>query len=53
MNTYKSLNKQTFSKGEYSIVPIRFEDRYDIMKWRNEQVYHLRQDGLLTDERPK
>ena len=48
MNTYKSLNKQTFSKNEYSIVPIRYEDRYDIMKWRNEQVYHLRQIKPLT-----
>lgn len=26
------------------------EDRYDIMKWRNEQVYHLRQEKLLTKE---
>lgn len=50
MNTYKSLNRQTFSKDEYSIVPIRFEDRYDIMKWRNEQIYHLRQDKKLTKE---
>lgn len=47
---YKALNKQVFAIGEYSIVPIRFEDRYDIMKWRNEQVYHLRQNGLLTKE---
>jgi len=50
MNTYKSLNKQTFSKGEYSIVPIRIEDRYNIMKWRNEQIYHLRQNGILTKD---
>ena len=47
---YKVLTKQKFSKGEYSIVPIRFEDRYNIMKWRNEQIYHLRQDKFLTKE---
>ena len=38
------------SQGEYSLVPIRKEDRYDIMKWRNEQIYHLRQTKLLTKE---
>jgi RimJ/RimL family protein N-acetyltransferase len=26
------------------------QDRYDIMKWRNEQMYHLRQDRPLTKE---
>ena len=30
-------------------MPIRFEDRLDIMKWRNEQIYHLRQSKLLTE----
>lgn len=48
MNTYKVLSKQIFEKGDYSIVPIRFEDRYWIMKWRNEQIYHLRQNKPLT-----
>ncbi len=41
---YKVLNKQRFTKENYSIVPIRMEDRYIIMKWRNEQIYHLRQE---------
>ena len=50
MSSYKVLNKQVFSSGNYSIVPIRMEDRFDIMKWRNEQIYHLRQDKLLTPE---
>lgn len=36
--------------GEYSIVPIRYEDRFLIMKWRNEQIYHLRQIKPLTVE---
>jgi len=48
MNSYKVLNKQEFSYDNYSIVPIRFEDRMDILKWRNEQIYHLRQDKPLT-----
>lgn len=50
MNSYKILNKQVYSEGDYSIVPIRFEDRHAIMKWRNEQMYHLRQDKMLTVE---
>lgn len=45
---YNCLKVNNFSKGEYSIIPIRYEDRLDIMKWRNEQIYHLRQDKLLT-----
>jgi hypothetical protein len=50
MNSYKALNKQIFSDGEFSIVPIRFDDRMKIMKWRNEQIYHLRQARPLTEE---
>jgi len=50
MKSYKALNKQVYKSGKFSIVPIRDEDRYDIMKWRNEQVYHLRQNGLLTKQ---
>lgn len=50
MNKYISLNNQKFVLNNYSIVPIRFEDRYLIMKWRNEQIYHLRQNELLTIE---
>ena len=50
MNSYKILQNQIFSKEEFSLVPIRFEDRFDIMKWRNEQVYHLRQNKPLTEQ---
>lgn len=50
MNFYKVLNKQSFSNGNYSIVPIRMEDKSDIMKWRNDQIYHLRQNKPLTEE---
>ncbi len=47
---YKVLNQNSFSKDEYSIVPIRYEDRFVIMNWRNEQMYHLRQSSSLTKE---
>ena len=50
MNTYKVLNNQIVSSGNFSLVPIRFGDRYEIMKWRNEQIYHLRQNQPLTKE---
>lgn len=50
MNYYKILSKQVFSKENFSIVPIRYEDRFAIMKWRNEQLYHLRQKQPLTVE---
>ena len=49
-NQYICLNKQFFSSGDYTLVPIRMEDRYDIMRWRNEQMYHLRQNKPLTKE---
>jgi len=49
MSSYKVLSKQNFVSGNFSIVPIRFEDRMDILKWRNEQIYHLRQDKPLTE----
>ena len=50
MNFYKALNNQIFTSGKYSLIPIRFDDRYAVMKWRNEQIYHLRQNKLLTIE---
>lgn len=50
MNKYKCLNRQEFSDQEFRIVPIRYEDRFAIMRWRNEQIYHLRQQEPLTEE---
>ena len=47
---YKCLKQQVYTDGTYSIVPIRYEDRWGIMKWRNEQIYHLRQAKPLTAE---
>lgn len=50
VSSYKALDQQVFSSGEYSLVPIRHEDRHDIMKWRNEQIYHLRQAEPLSEK---
>ncbi len=50
MKNYKALNRQTFAKGNHRIVPLRMEDRNVIMKWRNEQIFHLRQNKPLTKE---
>lgn len=47
---YKALSKNTFKDKEFEIVPIRYEDRLDILKWRNEQIYHLRQERLLNKD---
>ena len=47
---YVCLKNQIFTSGDFSLVPIRMEDRYDIMQWRNEQIYHLRQNKPLTKE---
>ncbi len=46
---YKCLSKQRFELGEFALIPIREEDSLLIMKWRNEQIYHLRQAKLLTE----
>ena len=46
--SYNCLNQNEFSEGEFKIVPLRYEDRMSIMKWRNEQIYHLRQVEELT-----
>lgn len=45
---YKVLAQQEFTHAHYKIVPIRYEDRIAIMQWRNEQIYHLRQQKPLT-----
>ena len=48
MRLYKVLKQNTLKKGNLHIIPIRHEDRLLIMKWRNEQLYHLRQEKPLT-----
>lgn len=51
MLKYKCLVQQRFKNGEFELIPIRMEDRFQIMKWRNEQMYHLRQNEILTEEK--
>ena len=48
MEKYIKLNKQEFIEADYKLVPLRHKDRYQIMEWRNEQIYHLRQTKKLT-----
>ena len=50
MPKYICLQHQEQNLGDYSIVPLRYEDRFSIMKWRNEQIYHLRQARPLTED---
>jgi RimJ/RimL family protein N-acetyltransferase len=45
---YRVLSDSVFVSDRYSIVPIRYDDRFDIMRWRNEQIYHLRQSRPLA-----
>ena len=50
MPEYVALKNQFIKYNNFSLVPIRFQDRYQILKWRNEQMYHLRQEKPLTIE---
>ena len=50
MKNFKCLKSNFFSSGKFSLVPIRFQDRYEIMEWRNSQIFHLRQSEYLTKE---
>ena len=50
MSKYTALKQQVVILGRYSIVPIRYKDRHLIMEWRNQQMYHLRQEKPLTKE---
>lgn len=47
---YKCLKKNNYSFNNFKVIPIRYTDRLQIMKWRNEQLYHLRQKSPLTIE---
>ena len=50
MPNYLCLRQQEQRLGDFSLVPIRYDDRFLIMKWRNEQIYHLRQNRPLTED---
>lgn len=49
-SAYKCLSKNEFVFNDYKLAPIRYKDRLLIMKWRNEQIFHLRQDKPLTEK---
>ncbi len=48
---YNCLDQNKFEALNHKIVPIRYEDRLAIMRWRNEQIYHLRQYEILTEKK--
>ena len=50
MRKYKSLKKQIYQLDNFKIVPLRDEDKFLILRWRNEQVYHLRQNKKISRE---
>ena len=50
---YLALNRNKFANNNTSLIPIRYEDRDLIMKWRNEQMYHLRQKSPLSRQNQK
>lgn len=45
---YLALKNNLISYKDFTLLPVRYEDRYSIMKWRNDQLYHLRQKEILT-----
>ena len=50
LRAYKCLSQQVFKNGNYRLIPIRDEDKYAIMQWRNEQIDILRQKAPITKE---
>lgn len=47
---YRFSDKNKWEVGSYQLVPIKYDDMFNIMKWRNDQIYHLRQNKPLTEE---
>lgn len=47
---YKCLIENEFSIGNHKIAPLGFDDRNDVMQWRNDQIIFLRHSELLTEE---
>ena len=45
---YNVLHKNNYNYKKFDLIPIRYSDRNKIMKWRNEQIYHLRQSKVLS-----
>ncbi len=49
-NEYRCLSKQIFEQEEYSLVPLRDEDKEFIRQWRNKQIDILRQTTPITPD---
>ncbi len=47
---YRCLERQIYTVAGFSLLPLREEDKYLVMKWRNEQIYHLRQQRPLSKQ---
>lgn len=50
MRKYKCLDQQIFESEGYKLIPIRDEDKYEIMNWRNDQLDVLRQKEPISTE---
>lgn len=48
MSNYKCLRAPMYENENFRLVPIRDEDKYEILEIRNQQIEHLRQSKLLT-----
>jgi RimJ/RimL family protein N-acetyltransferase len=49
MRKYKCLDLAAINESRFVLTPIRDEDKYPIMHWRNSQLNILRQNELLTE----
>ena len=50
MRKYKCLSNIEWSSNGYKLVPIRTEDKYEILNWRNSQIEILRQKEKISKE---
>lgn len=48
--SYNALGRNRVESGRYSLRPIRYGDRHSIRKWRNQQMFHLRQSRELSEQ---
>ena len=51
MRNYKCLKNNLFSNNNYTLIPLRDGDKYEILNWRNAQIDILRQETPLTKEK--
>ena len=50
---YKILPSFSFNDDQFQFISLRDIDKMQIMKWRNDQIYHLRQKEKLTIQSQK